>query len=218
MSGERIEVKPNSVIPDPGVGPGDGGYALFVGRLSPEKGISTLVNAWAQLKGDLPLHVIGDGPCRHLVAEAARRDARIVYVGEQPHRQVMEQMRAATCLVLPSVCYETFGRTIVEAYGAGTPVVASRLGAMEELVVHEETGLHFEPGSASALSQAVRALCSRDDLPTVRVRARREFEDKYSAEQSYRCLMSIYQRAVERHKQMGRTDKACFRNSVKVRQ
>jgi glycosyltransferase involved in cell wall biosynthesis len=209
MSGERIEVKPNSVIPDPGVGAGDGGYALFVGRLSPEKGISTLVNAWAELETLLPLHVIGDGPCRQLVEEAAARDARIVCLGELPHRQVLEQMRTATCLVMPSVWYETFGRTIIEAYAAGTPVVASRLGAMEELVVHQETGLLFEPGSASALSQAVRALCGRDDLQDVRRRARREFEHKFSAEQSYRCLMSIYRRAVEWHRHSNRANEAC---------
>lgn len=210
---EQIKVKPNSVIPDPGVGDGDGGYVLFVGRLVPEKGLSTLLNAWAELEEDLPLHIVGDGPCRGLVEEAARRDTRINYLGEQPHRQVLVQMRAATCLVMPSVWYETFGRTIVEAYAAGTPVIVSRLGAMEELVVHQETGLHFEPGSASALSQAVSTLCRRNDLQDVRRRARREFEDKYSVEQSYRCLMSIYQRAVERHRNIDRVDEACEWNA-----
>ena len=100
---------------------------------------------------------------------------------------------------MPSEWYETFGRTIVEAYAAGTPVIASRMGAMEELLVHEETGLLFEAGSASALSQAVSKLCRRSDLPDIRRRARREFEDKYSIEQSYRCLMSIYERAFERY-------------------
>jgi glycosyltransferase involved in cell wall biosynthesis len=108
-------------------------------------------------------------------------------------------MRAATCLVMPSEWYETFGRTIVEAYAVGTPVIASRMGAMEELLVHEETGLLFEPGSASALSQALRKLCRRSDLPNVRRRARREFEDKFSIEQSYRRLMTIYECALERH-------------------
>ena len=70
---EQIEVKPNSVVPDPGVGSGDGGYALFVGRLAPEKGIGTLLKAWAELDEDFPLHVIGDGACRGLVEAAAAR-------------------------------------------------------------------------------------------------------------------------------------------------
>jgi glycosyltransferase involved in cell wall biosynthesis len=200
MPAEQIEVKPNSVVPDPGVGSGDGGYALFVGRLVPEKGISTLLKAWTELEEDLPLHIVGDGSCRGLVEEAAARDPRIVFLGEMPHQQVMEQVSAATCLVMPSEWYETFGRTIVEAYAAGTPVIASRIGTMEELLVHEETGLLFEPRSASALSQAVSRFCRRSDLPDVRCRARREFDDKYSAEQSYRCLMSIYERAVERYR------------------
>ena len=73
---EQIEVKPNSVVPDPGVGPGDGGYALFVGRLAPEKGIGTLLKAWAELEIDLPLHIVGDGVCRDLVEAAAAQDAR----------------------------------------------------------------------------------------------------------------------------------------------
>jgi glycosyltransferase involved in cell wall biosynthesis len=74
-----------------------------------------------------------------------------IYIGEMPHQKVLEELRAATCLVMPSESYETFGRTIV-AYAAGTPVIASRMGAMEELLVHEQTGLRFEVGSASALS------------------------------------------------------------------
>ena len=100
---------------------------------------------------------------------------------------------------MPSEWYETFGRTIVEAYASGTPVIASRMGAMEELLVHEETGLLFEAGSASALAEAITKLCGRSDLPDMRRRARREFEDRYSIEQSYRCLISIYERALERY-------------------
>ena len=196
MPADRIDVKPNSVIPDPGPGPGDGGYALFVGRLSPEKGISILLNAWAQLAEDVALRIVGDGPCRGLVEEAAARDARVTFLGEQPRERVMEQLRGAACLVMPSVWYETFGRTIVEAYAAGTPVVASRLGTMEELVVHQKTGLLFEAGSASALAQAVCELCRRSDLRDMRQQARREFEDKYTAEKSYRRLISIYERTI----------------------
>jgi glycosyltransferase involved in cell wall biosynthesis/GT2 family glycosyltransferase len=205
---EQIEVKPNSVVPDPGVGSGDGGYGLFVGRLTPEKGIGTLLKAWAELEEDLPLHIIGDGICRGLVEQAAARDKRIVFLGEMPHQHVLEEMRAATCLVMSSEWYETFGRTIVEAYAAGTPVVASRMGSMQELLVHEETGLLFEAGSASALAEAICKLCRRSDLPELRRRARREFEDKYSIEQSYRCLMTIYESASRRHREATRAKAA----------
>jgi glycosyltransferase involved in cell wall biosynthesis len=196
---DQIAVKPNSVVPDPGVGRGDGSYALFVGRLAPEKGIDTLLKAWSELEADLPLHIVGDGVCRELVEAAVAQDARIVFLGELPHQAVLEKLRMATCLVMPSEWYETFGRTIVEAYATGTPVIASRMGAMEELLVHKETGMLFEAGSASALSEAVTRLCRRRDLLDIRRRARREFEDKYSIEQSYRRLMSIYERALARY-------------------
>jgi glycosyltransferase involved in cell wall biosynthesis len=198
MPGDRIDVKPNSVIPDPGAGPGEGGYALFVGRLSPEKGISTLIDAWADLHENIRLRIIGEGPCRSLVERAAVSDSRITYLGEKPLDQVLEELRAATCLVMPSVWYETFGRTMIEAFAAGTPVVASRLGTMEELVVHGQTGLLFEPGSSDALSRAVRELCNRSDLREMRRRARHEFESKYTGEQSYLRLMSIYERTIGR--------------------
>jgi glycosyltransferase involved in cell wall biosynthesis len=198
MPAEKIDVKPNFVSPDPGPGPGDGGYVLFVGRLSPEKGISTLLRAWSLLREDISLRIIGDGPSRELVEQAAAGDARITHLGHLPLVQVHEQLRHAICLVMPSVWYETFGRAIVEAYAAGTPVVASRLGSMEELVIHEETGLLFEPGNAAALAPAIRKLCFGSDLRAMRKRARREFEDKYTADESYFRLMSIYERTVGR--------------------
>jgi glycosyltransferase involved in cell wall biosynthesis len=196
MPADRIDVKPNCVISDPGPGPGDGGYALFVGRLSPEKGISTLLRAWSELKESIPLRIIGDGPCRGIVEQAAASDSRIVYLGERPLDDVFEELRRAMCLVMPSVWYETFGRAIIEAYATGTPVVASRLGAMEEHVVDQETGLLFEPGNPFALLQAVLKLHHDSNIRAMRKRARRQFEDKFTAEQSYLRLMSVYDGAL----------------------
>jgi glycosyltransferase involved in cell wall biosynthesis len=198
MPADRIDVKQNSVMPDPGPGSGAGGHVLFVGRLSPEKGINTLLNAWAELKHDIKLRIIGAGPCGKMVTDAAANDSRITALGELPFDSVLEELRAATCLVMPSVWYETFGRTIVEAYAAGTPVVASRLGTMEELVAPGRTGLLFEAGNASDLGRAVIELYNRSDLNDMRLRARREFEDKYTVEQSYLRLMSIYERTIGR--------------------
>jgi glycosyltransferase involved in cell wall biosynthesis len=198
MPADRIDVKPNTVIPDPGPGPGDGGYVLFAGRLSPEKGISTLLSAWELLKQDLKLRIIGDGPCRELVENAAAKDSRITYVGRRPLQQVYDALRAATCLVMPSVWYETFGRTIIEAYAAGTPVVASRLGAIDELIDEGRTGLKFTPGDASDLAAAVcRLTGDADRLARMRSAARRLFETRYSAAASYARLIEIYGRALQ---------------------
>jgi glycosyltransferase involved in cell wall biosynthesis len=196
MPADRIDVRPYMVSPDQGAGEGSVGYALFVGRLSPEKGIATLLEAWARLDDDISLRVIGDGPCRQMVDDAAARDSRITALGHLPLKEVYAQMREATCLVMPSVWYETFGRTIIEAYAAGTPVIASRMGAMQELVTHRETGLLFEPGSAAALSRAVSELFYRTDLAAMRARARSEFDEKFTAEQNYRQLMGIFERTL----------------------
>jgi glycosyltransferase involved in cell wall biosynthesis len=196
MPAERIDVRPYMVNPDLGAGEGSGGYALYVGRLSPEKGIATVLEAWAQLRDDISLRVIGDGPCRQMVDDAATRDSRITALGYLPLTEVYAQLREATCLVMPSVWYETFGRTIIEAYAAGTPVIASRMGAMQELVSHRETGLLFEPGSPAALSRAVSDMFHGTDLIAMRARARSEFEEKFTTEQNYHQLMGIFERTL----------------------
>ncbi len=196
MPPDRIDVRPYIVNPDLGSGRGEGGYVLYVGRLSPEKGITTLLNAWAELHEKIPLRVIGDGPCREMVEQAAASDLRITAFGYLPLEQVYEQLRDATCLVMPSVWYETFGRTIIEAYAAGTPVIASRMGAMQELVIHRESGLLFEPGSPTALARAVSDLLRRTDLAAMRARARREFDEKFTAEQNYHQLMGIFEQTL----------------------
>jgi glycosyltransferase involved in cell wall biosynthesis len=168
-----------------------------VGRLSQEKGIETLLGAWSKLDERIPLRIIGDGPCRGLIERAAANDSRIVPLGSKSSEEVFKELRAATCLVMPSVWYETFGRIIIEAFANGTPVIASRLGCMEELVEHGKTGLLFESGDSSALAESVRALCNHSDLAAMRQRARLEFESKYDAEQSFTRLLSIYERAIE---------------------
>jgi glycosyltransferase involved in cell wall biosynthesis len=103
----------------------------------------------------------------------------------------------AVCLVLPSIWYEGFPRTILEAFAKGTPVIASRLGSMAELSEHGQTGLHFEPASASDLVAKLLALYT-DCAATARMRqgARRQYELKYTAEPTDHMLMQIYQRAL----------------------
>ena len=194
----RLAVKPNFIHPDPGPGNGQGGYAVFIGRLSPEKGIQTLLSAWSRLGGRLPLKIIGDGPLAESVIAAAMQTAGIEWLGRRQPREVLALLGEAACLVMPSIWYETFGRTIIEAYAKGTPVVASRLGAMAELVHEGRTGLLFEPGNPSDLAVKIHALLEdREKCIGMRRGARREYEEKYTAETNYRMLMTIYQEAAE---------------------
>ncbi len=197
LPADRIVVKPNCVHPDPGPGAGRGGYAVFVARLSPEKGIDTVLAAWARLARPIRLKVIGDGPLAERVRGAAAADPRIEYLGRLPLADVLDVIGDAAALVMPSVWYETFGRTIIEAYAKGTPVIASRLGAMAELVEDGRTGVLFAPGDAAALAAAVdRLLADPEALARMRPACRRAFEAKYTAESNYRQLIAVYERAV----------------------
>ena len=148
---EKIYVKPNFVDPDPGerVRPGD--YALFVGRLAPEKGLPTLLAAWSKLKSSIPLVIAGDGPMRStLEREVEKNNLRqVTFAGRLNSAQTRDAMKRASFLMLPSLWYEGFPMVMAESLACGTPVVASRLGAMQEVITDGRTGLHFNTGDPS---------------------------------------------------------------------
>ncbi len=194
---EKLVVKPNFVYPDPGPGTGRGGYALFVGRLSEEKGIRTMLAAWERLDGQIPLHVVGDGPLAATVEAAAGRRAEITWLGRQPSEEVYRQMGEAACLIFPSVWYEGLPRTIVESFARGTPVIASNLGAMSSLIDPDRTGLHFEAGNAEDLAARVRWWLAHPEAHgAMREAARAAYEHHFTAEANYRQLMQIYETAL----------------------
>jgi glycosyltransferase involved in cell wall biosynthesis len=196
LPAEKVVVKPHFVRPDPGLGMGRGGYALFVGRLSLEKGADTLVSAWEHIGRKLPLKIVGDGPLAPRVDEVARRVPGVEWLGQQPLEEVYRLMGGAHFLVFPSELYETFGRVAIEAFANGTPVVASKIGAIAELVDHYRTGLHFRPGDPKDLAARVEwALRHPAELARMRREARAEFETKYSAERNYQLLRRIYEAA-----------------------
>lgn len=203
---EKIAVKPNFVHPDPEPGDGEGNFALFVGRLSPEKGIGCLLAAWQRHAPPLPLKIAGDGPLAEQVRTAAAQSPNIEWLGHLPPGRVRDMVGNARMLVMPSTWYETFGRTIVEAFAKGTPVVASRLGAMQELVEDGGSGLLFAPGDAADLAAQVHRLASDDALcSAMRRAARRQFEEHYTAEANYAQLIEIYEAAGCRLQTAGRT-------------
>jgi len=189
---ERITVKPNPVLADPGTGEGRAGYALFVGRLSEEKGIRTLREAWQSLP-DIPLLIAGDGPLNSF-----SWPRNVTRLGNQPRERVTTLMKEAKVLIVPSVWYETGPLTVLEAFACGLPVIASDLGSITERVDNHRTGLLFRPGDAGDLAQKVLwAFDHPEELHAMRAAARREFEDKYTAESNYKMLMDIYGLAIE---------------------
>jgi|SRR5579862_4969636 len=191
FAAEKIAVKPNPILSDPGVGEGSGGYALFVGRLSEEKGVRTLAAAWQDLSS-VPLLVAGDGPL------SPRWPAGATVLGAQTHEEVFRLMRSASVLIFPSVCYEGQPMTLLESLACGLPVIGSRLGATAELIEHGRTGLLFHPGEPDDLVRQVRwAFAHPEEMRTMRAAARREYEAKYTPEQNYKALIGAYELAIE---------------------
>ena len=193
---EKIVVKPNFVSPEPTVGSGKGGYALFVGRLSVEKGLDTLLAAWEQLGEQIPLKIVGDGPLAADVLKATKRSPHIEWLGRRPMSEVHDLMGEAMFLVFPSKWYETFGRVAIEAFAKGTPVIAANIGAIAEIVAPGKTGLHFEPGVPEDLVNKVKwVLGNPDTMAQMRESARLEFEAKYTSKKNYQQLIEIYTKA-----------------------
>lgn len=194
----RMEVKPNFLPDAPAVGIGGGGFALYAGRLSVEKGIQTLVNAWKNIKG-LQLKVLGDGVLREqLVAQVRRDGSGVEFLGFRPRQDILSLAAEAEMMVIPSECYEGFPMAVLEAYACGTPVVASRIGSLDEIVQEGETGMKFEAGNADDLVSKVNALhTDKALLMEMRHNARAVFDQNYTAEMNYSNVMGIYQRAIE---------------------
>jgi glycosyltransferase involved in cell wall biosynthesis len=193
LPAEKIVIKPNFVHPDPGVRDGQGSYALFVGRLSPEKGVHTLLRAWEHLGKLIPLKIVGAGPLATEVEATTRRTPGVEWLGQQSPERVLNVMKGARFLVFPSVYYESFPMVIAEAYATGLPIVASNLGSMASLVVSGRTGLLFERDDAGDLAAKASWLWSHHREREVMGRgARLEYEREYAAERNYQMLMDIY--------------------------
>ena len=195
---EKIIVKPNFVGTDYGMADGAGGFALFVGRLSPEKGLMTLLKAWEKMPSSARLKIVGKGALENEVKRAAEENPNVEWLGEKPAAEVAELMGKAAFLVFPSEWYEAFGLVCIEAFARGTPVIGAKIGAIAELIEHERTGLHFEPQNADDLAaKAEWMLTNSQKTRRMRVEARREYEAKYTAQANYPILMNVYERAVQ---------------------
>jgi glycosyltransferase involved in cell wall biosynthesis len=200
---DRIAVKPNFVHPDPGSGAGPRDGAIFVGRLAAEKGLDTLLNAWLVVKERFPqlrLRIIGDGPLAPMVREKCGQSSNIEWLGRLSVNQALEWIGRSSLLITPSVAYETFGRTVIEAFAMGTPVLASDNGAMAELIEPGRTGMLFRAGDAADLAAQVAAMKSAPDLlERMGAAARLEYLEKFTADTNYGMLMQLYRRAIELH-------------------
>jgi len=194
LPANKMVVKPNFVYPDPGIRRSAGEYVLYAGRLSAEKGVDVLLEAWKQVKEPIRLQIIGDGPLNARVSAFREQDPRISFLGRLPRTEVLAAMKGARLLVLPSTCYENFPMTIVEAYACGLPVIASDLGAIPELVEAQRNGLLFRRGDTRELADSIAwAWKHPEDLVRMGKECRADYELKYTAESNYESLKRIYE-------------------------
>jgi glycosyltransferase involved in cell wall biosynthesis len=195
----RFVVKPNFMDPDPRERVGRGEYAAFIGRLMDNKGVGVLLDAWKKLPEKYPLHIVGDGTERAaLEAEASESNlGGIIFRGRLPREQVIETVKGARFLIVPSTLYEGFPMCIVEAFACGTPVLCSKLGGLAEIVEHHLTGLHFNPGDSLDLAATVKwAWNHPTELAQMGRAARARYEADYTAEKNYSLLIAIYKEAL----------------------
>ncbi len=197
LPADKIVVKPNFVSSDALLDEANReNSALYVGRLSPEKGIQTLLTAWNSGRVPGQLKIIGDGPLADQVRSCAAANPRVEYLGLQPPGAVLRAMAKARFLVFPSEWFETFGRTVVEAFSQGTPVLAADLGGVRELVEEGVTGFRFPPGDADALAAGARRFSNGAEYQQMRANCRNLFLHKYTAEINYTQLMNAYTQAI----------------------
>lgn len=175
-------------------------YALFVGRISLEKGITTLLNAYFQHNMRIPLKIVGDGPLVLELQEKVRElglENTIEFLGYQTKPVILQLMQKARFLVFPSLWYETFGLTMIEAFSCSLPVLASNIGTMAEIVEDGITGLHFDVGNSQDLTKKMQwAYNHPEQMHLMGKRAYDVYQNNYNPENNYQQLMKIYQNLI----------------------
>jgi glycosyltransferase involved in cell wall biosynthesis len=190
---DRIRVKTNFTWPSPArSGPGE--YFLYLGRLSEEKGIPTLINAWGNIEETLL--VVGSGP----EAEALKRAAppNVEFRDAIPSSEVMGVLTRARAVLVPSVCYEGTPRVIPEAYSAGVPVLASDIGGLGEVVHDDVSGLLLPPGDSQRWAEGITRLFDDSESERLGRGATTLWAERFSPERVAEELESAYESALTR--------------------
>jgi glycosyltransferase involved in cell wall biosynthesis len=202
LPADRLTIKPNVVA---GVAPGPelterSNVVVFAGRLTEEKGVRTVVEAWRGPDRPASLHILGDGPLRAYVEAAAAVEPHIVYPGFLPRHEMLKAMAQARLVIAAPIWEEPFGLTVIEAFGCGTPVLASAIGAPGELV-GAGGGALFAVGDPVSLRSAADALLAdQASLSQLGREARERFETTYAPAAGYAQLIAVYRAALaQRH-------------------
>jgi glycosyltransferase involved in cell wall biosynthesis len=176
-----------------------GGYCLYLGRLSREKGLKTLLQAFRALRPKLPLHIVGDGPDRDELEKLTSDDKLAVhFAGHLSGKRLHEAIADAKVIIVPSECYENAPMSILEAMAHGKPVIGARIGGIPEMIDDGVTGYLFEPGNVADLRDKLEQFLSLPDaeVDAMGRSARNKVEKEHSAEAHYTGLMQVYSKAL----------------------
>jgi len=191
----KVAIKPNFTSTDllPLPDKEQATFALFVGRVSEEKGIRTLLEAFNGM--DIPLKIAGNGPLLHELSKVSC--SHVEWLGEQTPSQISLLLRHAQFIIVPSLCYETFGMVMIEAFSQSLPVLCSNIGSMQEIVEDGVSGKHFVAGDVEDLQLKVRELFQSPSLcAQLGEAARYTYEQRYTPAANYEQLIKIYQEAM----------------------
>lgn len=190
LPAERIRVIPNFLEPDPGIGSGSRRGVVFVGRLAAEKGMAVLLDAASEVPG--VVRIIGGGPLAPLVEQAGAA-GHVAYLGSLTRASVVDELGRSIALVLPSVWFEGFPLVLLEAFATSTPVIASRIGSLAELIEDEVTGLLAEPNNAGALADRIRwAINHPNEMRRMGLNARQRYEARFRGQTHLAALLEAY--------------------------
>jgi glycosyltransferase involved in cell wall biosynthesis len=203
---EKLFVRPNCIDAaqiEPAIGHGN--YAAYIGRLSNEKGVWTLIHAMENVRGPM-LKIAGtgpeEGPIRDYIEKKGIQNVQLLGFVSGSARE--EFLRNCMFTIMPSEWYEMFPMVLLEAWAAGKPVIGSRLGAMADLIEDGSTGLLFEPANPIDLVQKIESLYSSPDRASrMGAQARSVVETRYSPAVSHKLLMEIFHHASHRHMPAG---------------
>ena len=168
-------------------------YFLYVGRLSQEKGITTMLKAFEGT--DFNLTIVGDGNLKNEVIKYAKKNKNIKYLGYKPKKEITILLKKSKALVFPSECYEGFPTALVEALSTGTPIITSNIGSQAEIVKDKHLGLHFEVGDFIDLRKKIAKFSEKNDKILYK-NARNEYLEKYTPEKNYEKLINIYKETI----------------------
>lgn len=173
-------------------------HFLFIGRLSQEKGIETLLAAFSG--SQFSLEIIGDGPLRESVKQATSKNQNINYLGHKDNAFIISKLKKCNALIVPSIWYEGLPTTILEAFSTGTPVITSNIGNLNEIVSHGHNGLQFNPNSPEDLVKTIKDFSeNRTQYKALYENARKTYIEKYSPEINYTNLVNIYTETIREY-------------------